>query len=66
MLVYDHVRASARSEKFAPLWVGPVRLEEKISEHIWQYKELKTSASPGRKKIQRVHEDHIQSFTDKR
>ena len=65
VLVYDHVRVSSRGDKMSPLWWGPVRLEAKESEHIWRYKELQPREG-GRRRIARVHEDHIQSFKDKR
>ena len=66
VLIYDHVRASSRSDKMTPLWWGPVELEHKESEHIWWYKELQPREGGGRRRVAKVHEDHIQSFEDKR
>ena len=66
VLIYDHVRASSRSDKMTPLWWGPVELERKESEHIWRYKELQPREGGGRRRVAKVHEDHIQSFEDKR
>ena len=49
-----------------PLWWGPVELEHKESEHIWKYRELQPWEGGGRRRVVKVHEDHIQSFEDKR
>ena len=64
-LVYDAIRATARADKFAPFWKGPVRLVEKMSNSVWKYKELEASLGPGRKRIQLAHESHLQSWEDK-
>ena len=64
-LVYDHDRASPRSEKMEPLWQGPVRLVRRRTEHIWKYED-QPHEGPGRKNIQVAHEDHLQSYDDKR
>ena len=64
-LVYDAVRATARADKFAPFWRGPVRLVEKVSNSVWRYKELETSLGPGRKRINLAHESHLQTWEDK-
>ena len=66
VLVYNHVRASIRGDKMSPLWDGPVRLERKTGEHTWEYSELQPHTGRGRKRVTRVHEDHIQQYDDKR
>ena len=40
VLIYNHVRAGIRGDKMSPLWDGPVRLERKTGEHMWEYSEL--------------------------
>ena len=64
-LVYNHERASARSEKMEPLWHGPVRLVRRRTEHIWEYED-QPHEGPRRRKILMAHEDHLQSYDDKR
>ena len=66
VLVYNHVRASIRGDKISPLWDGPVKLEEKVGDRIWTYSELQQHQGPGRRKVTRVHEDHLQTYEDKR
>ena len=39
VLVYDHVRASAHSQKMDALWKGPMKLLEKKTNHICTYEE---------------------------
>ena len=65
VLVYDHVRASARSQKMDALWKGPVKLLERKTSHIWTYEERQLSGGRGRRRICEVHEDHLQTYDDK-
>ena len=64
VLVYNHEKASAKSEKMELLWWGPVRLVRRRSEHIWEYEDQPQEGS-GRKRVSAAHDDHLQSYDDK-
>ena len=52
----------SKQGKFDPLWKGPYKLIEKISETMWRARRYSPGHRVGRKPIEVFHQDQIQPF----